>query len=87
MRLFYIQIIQILLCTLFFYGNLAYAVSKPKLFFFFGPENQINLESYKHILINPCVTGVQVVYTWKELEPKKDMYDFSRIEKDLECLN
>lgn len=87
MRLFYIQIIQILLYTLLFYGNLVYAVSKPKLFFFFGPQNQINLESYKPILINSCVTGVQIVYTWKELEPKKDMYDFSKIEKDLQYLN
>src|SRR5690242_12140630 len=77
----------LLLCTLFFYSSLSHANSKPKLFLFLGSTNEFNLSTYKNILINPCVTGVQIVYTWKELEPQKDNYDFSKIENDLRYLN
>ncbi|WP_448954014.1 hypothetical protein [Labrys neptuniae] len=31
----------------------------------------------------PDIGGVQVVYSWRELEPDKDRYDFSAIERDL----
>ncbi|RLD26986.1 MAG: hypothetical protein DRI70_05000, partial [Bacteroidetes bacterium] len=30
--------------------------------------------------------GAQLKYTWKELEPEKDQYDFSEIKRDLEFL-
>jgi hypothetical protein len=30
-----------------------------------------------------CVRGAQIIYSWKQLEPKKGIYDFSKIEKDL----
>lgn len=30
--------------------------------------------------------GVQVRYYWSHLEPRKDVYDFSKIEKDLAVL-
>jgi len=86
MRSFYTQLLTLLLCTLFFH-NISFAASPPKLFFFFGPENPLELKSYQQLLTNPCVSGVQIVYTWKELEPKKGIYDFSRIEKDLRYLD
>ena len=35
-------------------------------------------------LARPDIEGVQVVYSWKELEPEKDHYDFSRIEHTLQ---
>ena len=34
-------------------------------------------------LSRPDIGGVQIVYNWKDLEPEKDNYDFSAIEKDL----
>jgi hypothetical protein len=57
----------------------------PKLFLFLGAYP--NLKDYQKILTNPCVTGVQIIYSWKALEPKKGIYDFSEIEKDLNFLN
>lgn len=33
------------------------------------------------------IEGVQVIYSWKSLEPKQDQYNFEKIEKDLQFLN
>ncbi|MFP3581876.1 hypothetical protein SB659_20145, partial [Arthrobacter sp. SIMBA_036] len=33
------------------------------------------------------IGGVQIVYNWRALETSKDVYDFSRIEKDLQYLS
>lgn len=73
-----------ILMTLFS-SNIVLAESPlPKLFLFFGHDKK--LEDSHVALSNPYVSGVQIVYTWKELEPEKDKYDFSRIEKDLKFL-
>ncbi|MEM7510874.1 MAG: hypothetical protein AAF388_08075 [Bacteroidota bacterium] len=42
--------------------------------------------SEKSFLKAENVAGAQLKYTWKELEPQKDAYDFSKIEKDLAFL-
>ena len=57
----------------------------PKLFLLIDSDK--SLKEYKKVLTNPYVTGVQMRYTWKELEPKKGQYDFSKIKKDLDFLN
>jgi hypothetical protein len=31
-----------------------------------------------------AIRGVQIRYNWKELEPSKGVYDFSKIDSDLE---
>ena len=36
---------------------------------------------------NPGVSGAQITYPWKRLEPQKDKYDFSEIEEDINFLN
>ena len=41
---------------------------------------------YDVIKNNPDFLGVQVRYSWRELEPSKGNYDFSRIESDLAYL-
>jgi len=38
-------------------------------------------------LLDPRFSGAQVVYTWRELEPRKGHYDFSAIRQDLTYLN
>jgi hypothetical protein len=38
-------------------------------------------------LLTRAFEGAQLKYTWRELEPKKDEYDFSDIRKDLAFLN
>ncbi|STQ90499.1 hypothetical protein EV682_10240 [Iodobacter fluviatilis] len=38
-------------------------------------------------LLDPRFSGAQIVYTWRDLEPSKDHYDFSAIKADLIYLN
>jgi hypothetical protein len=57
----------------------------PKLFLFVGGDT--DLKTYQKTLSNPCITGVQVIYSWKKLEPKKGVYDFSEIDNNLAFLN
>ena len=56
----------------------------PQLFLFLGGDEA---SSYEHMLKNNCINGLQIIYSWKQLEPKKGFYDFSKIEKDLKFLN
>lgn len=55
----------------------------PSLFLFLGGDEA---SLHKSSLNNPCVSGAQIIYSWKKLEPKKGVYDFSKIEKDLAFL-
>jgi hypothetical protein len=52
---------------------------------FFGMDRDRISSSY--FLENKNFEGAQLKYTWKELEPLKDKYDFSQIKKDLKFLN
>ncbi|HAT2076570.1 TPA: hypothetical protein I8001_002495 [Legionella pneumophila] len=68
-----------------FFSSITFAEGGlPKLFLFLGGNEPI---SYEHVLKNNCINGVQIIYSWKQLEPKKGVYDFSKIENDLEFLN
>jgi len=55
------------------------------------PENFIytssgNLDSASATLSRDDIGGAQIVYNWRSLEPEKDKYDFSQIERDLKRL-
>ena len=52
---------------------------------FFAHERERITE--KSFLDMPAFEGAQLKYTWRELEPEKDQYDFSSIRKDLAFLN
>lgn len=52
------------------------------------PENFIytssgELEAASVIIARSDIGGAQIVYNWRSLEPEKDKYNFSQIEKDL----
>lgn len=56
------------------------------------PENFIYtssgaLEAASVIMASSDIGGAQIVYNWRSLEPEKNKYDFSQIEKDLTHLN
>jgi hypothetical protein len=76
--------IKKILCALLCFISLnSFAVTKnnlPQLFLFLGGDEA---SSYEKKLKKTCVRGAQIIYSWKQLEPKKGMYDFSKIEKDL----
>lgn len=61
----------------------AMVFSLPKLFLFLGGSRA---SEYESILDNPYVSGAQIIYSWKQLEPKKGVYDFSKMEADLRFL-
>ncbi len=61
-----------------------FAAAAPENFLF---ANSDELESHAALIQRPDIGGVQIVYSWKSLEPAKDQYDFSRIEKDLRYLD
>ncbi|GLQ90394.1 hypothetical protein [Dyella flagellata] len=44
---------------------------------------QGEVDQYAHLLQRPDIDGVQIIYTWRQLEPQKGQYDFSSIEQDL----
>ena len=63
----------------------AFSQSGIKHFIFFSQDRE-NIHDAAFFL-NPGVTGAQITYPWKRLEPEKDHYDFSEIEEDLNFLN
>ncbi|WP_139262705.1 hypothetical protein [Chryseobacterium polytrichastri] len=55
------------------------------------PQNYIytssgDLQKIEKLITRKDIGGVQIVYNWRSLETAKDVYDFSRIEKDLDYL-
>lgn len=53
-------------------------------FIFFSQEREAISDS--SFYLNTNITGAQITYPWKRLEPQKDKYDFSEIENDLAFL-
>lgn len=53
-----------------------------------APQNYLytssgELPEHRALLARPDIHGVQIVYSWKQLEPAEGKYDFSAIEQDL----
>lgn len=78
-----VSLLIALIITLFCTSVMSAQV--PQLFLFIGPDT--NLAKNKILLENPYISGVQITYNWKDLEPKKGIYDFSQINKDIVFLN
>jgi len=55
----------------------------PQNFLFLGTGD---IAANTALISRPDIGGVQVVYSWKSLEPEQGRYDFSRIEQDLAAL-
>ena len=68
--------------TLFLFALLASSAqaSEPQNFLFMGAGD---LAENTELASRPDISGIQVVYNWKRLEPTYDHYDFSDIESDL----
>jgi len=74
---------SILLLAQSFQNGLCQTGIKHFIFFSLDRENIHDSAFYS----NPGVSGAQVTYPWKRLEPQKDQYDFSEIEEDMNFLN
>ena len=55
-----------------------------KHFIFFGRDRARISDSA--FVANPNIAGAQIKYTWRELEPQRDHYDFAQIAEDLSTL-
>jgi hypothetical protein len=73
------------------YSGLLFLVSQaaswsasPQHFIFFDRERERISEPA--FLETKAIAGAQLKYTWRELEPKKDQYDFSALRHDLAFL-
>ena len=62
----------------------AFSQTGIKHFIFFSRDRENIHDSAFYS--NPGVSGAQITYPWKRLEPQKDQYDFSEIEEDLNFL-
>ena len=51
-----------------------------------GEDQALRLRRFDEIAEETVLQGAQVRYRWADLEPRKDVYDFSAIEKDLQRL-
>lgn len=58
---------------------------KVRHYVFFGQDRD-KLAKAESFLGSRRLEGAQVAYTWRQLEPRKDGYDFSRIREDLALL-
>jgi hypothetical protein len=56
----------------------------PSNYVYFGRDHEFMLEPA--FLENPYIDGAQVKYTWRELEPERDQYDFSPVRDQLNLL-
>ncbi len=69
------------LFLLSFYHS-AWSQKEVKHFIFYGRDRD-RIHDDTGFLNNDKIKGAQLVYTWRELEPKKDHYNLELIEKDL----
>jgi hypothetical protein len=76
--------VALLLCLLHVLVAPARAAADPLNFLF---DDSDDLASHAALIERPDVAGVQIVYSWKSLEPEENEYDFSRVEADLAFLS
>lgn len=75
----------LLLLVLIISVQKIYCQTKIKHFAFFSRDRELIHDS--SFYLSPGITGAQITYVWKRLEPKKDRYDFSEIEADMDFLD
>jgi hypothetical protein len=74
------RLLPALLLALFAAPAVAQEADEPRHFIFAGGST---VEEVAPLLADHAIEGVQILYTWKQLEPEEGRYDFSQIERDL----
>jgi hypothetical protein len=70
-------------CAILLCLSCSGAAAAPRNFLF---TNSDDLRAAESLLRRPDIDGAQLVYSWKTLEPARDQYDFTAIERDLAYL-
>ena len=63
----------------------AQGKDSPRHYVFFGMDRE-KLSTAASFFATPAFEGAQISYSWRQLEPQKDEYDFSLIREDLALL-
>ena len=80
------NVLKLIGCAVLALSCCAAASAKPvHHYVFFGQERE-KIRADSSFLETKALEGAQVVYTWRQLEPEKDAYDFSAIREDLAFL-
>lgn len=58
--------------------------ASPDIYIFLGRGPA---SGYKKFLQDAHIKGAQIIYTWRSLEPEKNIYNFQAIKRDLKTLN
>ena len=78
---------RIVFCALFIWLCCANIGAKPiRHYVFFGQDRE-QIKEAKSFLETKALEGAQVAYSWRQLEPQKDEYDFASIREDLAFLS
>ncbi len=67
-------------CVLALLSAFAARAAEPANFLFLDADD---LSDHRALLVRPGIAGGQIIYPWRLLEPRKDQYDFSKLEKDI----
>lgn len=73
-----------LIMFLFGFSSNSHSQTLPSVFLFLGGNRA---DSQEPALRQSCIAGAQIIYSWKQLEPRKGEYDFTKIAADLTLLN
>lgn len=80
--------IRKIVCCILFTGLCAAGViGKPVHHYVFFGQDREKIKEAASFINTRVLEGAQVTYSWRQLEPKRDEYDFSLIREDLAFLN
>jgi hypothetical protein len=78
---------KFILCAFFIWLSCVNAGAKSVHHYVFFGQNREKIKEASSFLETRALEGAQVVYSWRQLEPARDEYDFAAIREDLEFLN
>jgi len=67
-------------CALALLAACPTRAAEPANFLFLDADD---MSDHRDLLARPDIAGGQIIYPWRQLEPRKDQYDFSKLEQDL----
>lgn len=68
------------LCLLALLASYPARAAEPANFLFLDADD---MADHRDLLRRPDIAGGQIIYSWRQLEPRKDEYDFSKLDQDL----
>jgi hypothetical protein len=77
---------KIVRCALFLWLCCSSVSAKPVHHYVFFGQDREKLKQASSFLATKALEGAQIAYSWRQLEPEKDAYDFSPIREDLAFL-